>query len=605
MPRYAGSSYAPTGALVVAIVGPDGDREERARDRAGRAVRRRDRQLRFDRRLSRVRHRHRQGAGRRAARHPASHGRRRRSDRGVLGGAVCARGRRRSIRDITRAAGCRFSSAAPGFYYRALTRGLFDGPGRDEALRRPARAGRGAARAPLRCIAGWRASIRRRRRASRPRDVKRLVRALEVWFLTGRPLTDAFRRDRVAAARVRRDRRWRCGSRETTRRERVARRVDAQFAQGLLDEMRGLLAQRRPGDGAARSAGLVYRQALEHLHGVRDEAETRALIVRENRRYARRQLIWFRKEPNLRWIRRPRRVAVDDAAIAVARAFYRRSLRTVTHPRSRHPHRARQRRHRRAARRRRVRRSGQRHARQHLARGCRSQLPTLRSLGLPRVAHVHGMAPVDRRSARSAAWRSVAGQGLGHRPLGDDGIVLDRAVSDVSDGFPAELIDGVRAPHRPRARSATRPRPARRSSTSSAPSTCAPGCPIVYTSADSVFQIAAHEDVIPVPELYRICEIAYELVGEGLGVGRVIARPFVGAPGSVHADREPPRLRAAAVRARRCSIALTAAGQPVVAIGKIEDLFAGRGITAAVHTRERRRRRWTRSSGRCRHAAAG
>ena len=74
------------------------------------------------------------------------------------------------------------------------------------------------------------------------------------------------------------------------------------------------------------------------------------------------------------------------------------------------------------------------------------------------------------------------------------------------------------------------------------------GALIVYTSADSVFQIAAHEDVVPLAELYRACEIAYELVGEGLGVGRVIARPFVGAPGAVQAHREPARLRAAAVR---------------------------------------------------------
>ena len=57
------------------------------------------------------------------------------------------------------------------------------------------------------------------------------------------------------------------------------------------------------------------------------------------------------------------------------------------------------------------------------------------------------------------------------------------------------------------------------------------GALIVYTSADSVFQIAAHEEVVPIPELYRACEIAYKLVGEGLGVGRVIARPFVGTPG--------------------------------------------------------------------------
>ena len=76
--------------------------------------------------------------------------------------------------------------------------------------------------------------------------------------------------------------------------ERVARRVDAQFDRGLLDEIRGLLAAGVP-ETAHPFTGLVYRQALEHLHGVRDEAATRELIARENRRYARRQLIWFRK----------------------------------------------------------------------------------------------------------------------------------------------------------------------------------------------------------------------------------------------------------------------------------------------------------------------
>jgi len=107
---------------------------------------------------------------------------------------------------------------------------------------------------------------------------------------------------------------------------------------------------------------------------------------------------------------------------------------------------------------------------------------------------------------------------------------------------------------------------------------------IVYTSADSVFQIAAHEDVVPVPELYRVCEVAYKLVAQGLGVGRVIARPFVGAPG--HFTRTsnrrdfalPPTSETVLDRVR-------AASMPVVAIGKIEDLFAGRGITRAVHTK--------------------
>jgi phosphopentomutase len=105
----------------------------------------------------------------------------------------------------------------------------------------------------------------------------------------------------------------------------------------------------------------------------------------------------------------------------------------------------------------------------------------------------------------------------------------------------------------------------------------------VYTSADSVFQIAAHEGVVPIQELYRACEVAYRLVGEGLGVGRVIARPFVGRPGQFtrtanrHDYALPPFGETLLDRVK-------AAGVPVVAIGKIEDLFAGRGITRAIHT---------------------
>jgi len=110
------------------------------------------------------------------------------------------------------------------------------------------------------------------------------------------------------------------------------------------------------------------------------------------------------------------------------------------------------------------------------------------------------------------------------------------------------------------------------------------GRPIVYTSADSVFQIAAHEDVIPVPELYRMCEIAFEIVAVGHGVGRVIARPFVGVPGSFvrtanrHDFARTPTTETLLDR-------LSAAGWPVVSVGKIRDLFAGRGITRATPTK--------------------
>jgi tRNA dimethylallyltransferase len=130
--------------------------------------------------------------------------------------------------------------------------------------------------------------------------VKRLVRALEVWIVTGRPLTEHFAETAspladyevtTVALRIP----------EEDTAARVTRRVHAQFEQGLLDEMRALLARGVP-ETALPFTGLVYRQALEHLHGLRDEAATRELIVRENRKYSRRQLIWFRKEPNLRWI---------------------------------------------------------------------------------------------------------------------------------------------------------------------------------------------------------------------------------------------------------------------------------------------------------------
>jgi phosphopentomutase len=110
------------------------------------------------------------------------------------------------------------------------------------------------------------------------------------------------------------------------------------------------------------------------------------------------------------------------------------------------------------------------------------------------------------------------------------------------------------------------------------------GRPIVYTSADSVFQIAAHEDVIAVPELYRICEIAYEIYVDGMGLGRIIARPFVGTPG--HFQRTPNRHDYAVPPPSDTLLdLLTAAAVPVHAIGKIRDLFAGKGITSSSRTR--------------------
>jgi len=218
-----------------------------------------------------------------------------------------------AIRNITARGKLPILVGGTGFYYRALTRGLFEGPGRDEPLRR--RLERVAERKGPERLHRWLARIDPpSAERIQPRDVKRVVRALEVWLLTGRPLTEHFAETAAPlpeyevtgiAIRI---------PREQTA-ERVARRVDAQFEGGLLDEMRALLARGVP-ETALPFTGLVYRQALEHLHGVRDEPATRELIARENRQYARRQLIWFRKEPNLRWIHAAgeRSDTLDEAA---------------------------------------------------------------------------------------------------------------------------------------------------------------------------------------------------------------------------------------------------------------------------------------------------
>ena len=224
--------------------------------------------------------------------------------------AQYARDAAAAIRDIHSRGRLPILAGGTGFYFRALTRGLFPGPGRDTELR-----------ARLESIAARRGVTFLHRMLGKvdpasalriqPRDLKRLVRALEVFFVTGRPLTAHFAETaspipdvevvaiglRLPAADIS---------------VRVTRRVDEQFDRGLLDEIRTLLARGIPED-ARPFGGLVYRQAMEHLKGVRDEASTRALIAQENRRYARRQLIWFRKEPNLSWFDGP-----GESAAAIA-----------------------------------------------------------------------------------------------------------------------------------------------------------------------------------------------------------------------------------------------------------------------------------------------
>ena len=213
----------------------------------------------------------------------------------------------------------------------------------------------------------------------------------------------------------------------------------------------------------------------------------------------------------------------------------------------------------------------------NIARQVRLNIPTLAALGLSRVVALQGVkAPAlalgahGRMAERSAGKDSVTG----HWEL--MGIVLDHAFPTFPNGFPTDLIHEF---ERRIGRSVIGNVVASGTAVIDAlgPEHLQTGAPIVYTSADSVFQIAAHEEVVPIEQLYTWCEIAYELVVQGRGLGRVIARPFVGRPGGFtrtanrHDYAMPPRGDTLLDR-------LTATGIQVTAIGKIRDLFAGKGI---------------------------
>ena len=211
-------------------------------------------------------------------------------------------------------------------------------------------------------------------------------------------------------------------------------------------------------------------------------------------------------------------------------------------------------------------------------------IPTLAALGLARIVPLAGvplpavpLAAFGRMAEQSAGKDSVTG----HWEL--MGIVLDRAFPTFPAGFPPDLITAFE----------TRiGRPVLGNVVASGTAIIdelgaehmRTGRPIVYTSADSVFQIAAHEAVVPIAQLYEWCEIAYDLTVRGLGLGRVIARPFVGQPGSFtrtanrHDYAMPPIGETLLDRLRARSV-------PTISVGKINDLFAGRGLSASFPTK--------------------
>jgi len=163
------------------------------------------------------------------------------------------------------------------------------------------------------------------------------------------------------------------------------------------------------------------------------------------------------------------------------------------------------------------------------------------------------------------------------------GIILERPFPTYPHGFPPEVINALTA-------AIGRPVLGNKPASGVAiinelgAQHLATGAPIVYTSADSVLQIAAHEEVIPLSQLYAICEQARQIMTGEHAVGRIIARPFRGTPGAFQrtANRKDFSLEPPYPHLLDLAVAQ---GLVVVGIGKIGDIFAGRGITTAVHTK--------------------
>ena len=210
-------------------------------------------------------------------------------------------------------------------------------------------------------------------------------------------------------------------------------------------------------------------------------------------------------------------------------------------------------------------------------------LPNMQKMGIGNIIDIEGVPAVkEPTAAYGKAAEKSAGKDTttGHWELA--GVILERPFPVYPDGFPPELIEEFEK------------RIGRKVLGNKVASGTEiikelgdehvkTGRPIVYTSADSVFQIAAHEEVIPVKQLYDICKIAREILRGEHGVARVIARPFVGKSGEYlrtynRADfsLKPPHdtLLDKVVRA----------GMEVIGVGKIWDIFAGQGITKAMHT---------------------
>jgi phosphopentomutase len=220
----------------------------------------------------------------------------------------------------------------------------------------------------------------------------------------------------------------------------------------------------------------------------------------------------------------------------------------------------------------------------HIARSRPLRLPCLVGLGLANIKRLDHLSPPLKPSGNfgKGATRSPGKDTTtGHWEMA--GIWLEQAFPVYPDGFPSSLMTEF---ERQIGRRTLGNKPASGTEILKelGEEHVRTGSPIVYTSGDSVFQIAAHEDVIPVPELYGMCEIARKLLDGPNRVGRVIARPFAGTPGNF---QRTERRHDYAVEPPRPMLLDVLADQkvPVFGVGKIHDIYRGRGVEHYVTTK--------------------
>ncbi|WP_025690391.1 phosphopentomutase [Paenibacillus zanthoxyli] len=213
------------------------------------------------------------------------------------------------------------------------------------------------------------------------------------------------------------------------------------------------------------------------------------------------------------------------------------------------------------------------------------KLPNMQRLGLANIAPLPPLEPVSAPEAYYGKMQEVSvGKDTmtGHWEL--MGLKIETPFNTYPDGFPAELIQKFEAATG-RKVLGNKPASGTEILVEYGEEQMKTGAWIVYTSADSVFQLAAHEEIIPLDELYRACHIARELtMAPEFSVGRVIARPYIGKPGSF--TRTPNR-HDYAVKPPQPTVmnALADIGRDVIAVGKINDIFTGEGVTASYPTK--------------------